>query len=49
MSELVLEYREKEIRVCLSGEIDHHTAKEIREKADAAIISAKPESIALDL
>ena len=49
MFELKTKIEGKTMTVSLCGEIDHHTAKEIREKADAAIISAKPESIALDL
>ena len=35
--------------VTVCGEIDHHTAGDIRTKADAIIMSARPESIALDL
>ena len=32
----------------LSGEIDHHVALPIREKTDAAIISAHPKRVVLD-
>lgn len=33
----------------IEGEIDHHTAKEIRTKVDAIVMSARPKEIALDL
>lgn len=32
----------------LSGEIDHHNAKEIRQKLDKYIISAQPRELAID-
>lgn len=32
----------------LSGEIDHHTAKEMRETIDYALESSLPETLALD-
>jgi len=32
----------------LSGEIDHHNAKEIREKLDSFIISNQPRELAMD-
>lgn len=33
----------------LSGEIDHHNAREIREKLDRYIISAQPDELTMDL
>lgn len=34
--------------VYLSGEIDHHAAKPIRERTDTALIRMKPERLVLD-
>lgn len=36
------------LRVLLKGEIDHHTAKGICEKADVRIIKEKPATVLLD-
>ncbi len=36
------------ITACLSGEIDHHSAAEMREKIDAAIVEHQPSLLVLD-
>jgi stage II sporulation protein AA (anti-sigma F factor antagonist) len=36
------------IKAVLSGEIDHHTAKDIREKIDASIMDIQPQELILD-
>ena len=43
-----IEYKEKEIRVYLSGEIDHHSASLIRASIDDAIIHKHPSLLILD-
>ena len=43
-----IEYRQKEIRVYLSGEIDHHSAALIRASIDDAIIHKHPSLLVLD-
>lgn len=43
-----IEYRQKEIRVYLSGEIDHHSASLIRASIDDAIIHKKPKLLVMD-
>ncbi len=43
-----IEYRQKEIRVMLDGEIDHHSASLIRVSIDQAIIHKKPSLLILD-
>ncbi len=43
-----LEYANKEIRVYLDGEIDHHSASLIRAGIDDAIILRKPSLLVLD-
>ena len=43
-----IEYKEKEIRVFLSGEIDHHSASLIRASIDDAIIHKHPSLLILD-
>lgn len=43
-----IEYKQKEIRVYLSGEIDHHSASLIRASIDDAIIHKKPSLLVLD-
>ena len=43
-----IEYRQKEIRVYLGGEIDHHSASLIRVSIDNAIIHKKPSLLVLD-
>ena len=43
-----IEYRQKEIRVYLSGEIDHHSASLIRASIDDAIIHKHPSLLVLD-
>ncbi|MBR3767984.1 MAG: anti-sigma factor antagonist [Clostridia bacterium] len=39
---------DKSLTVFLSGEIDHHTAGRIREKADSEIIKYSPKELILD-
>lgn len=43
-----IEYRQKEIRVYLDGEIDHHSASLIRISIDDAIICKRPLLLVLD-
>ena len=43
-----IEYKPKEIRVYLSGEIDHHSASLIRASIDDAIIHKHPSLLVLD-
>lgn len=43
-----IEYKKKEIRVYLSGEIDHHSASIIRVSIDDAIIHKRPSLLILD-
>ena len=43
-----IEYKQKEIRVYLSGEIDHHSASLIRASIDDAIIHKKPSMLVMD-
>lgn len=43
-----LEYQEETVRANLSGEIDHHSAKEIREQIDDAISRAIPRKLVMD-
>lgn len=43
-----IEYKQKEIRVFLDGEIDHHSACLIRASIDEAIIHKKPNLLILD-
>ena len=43
-----IEYKDKEISVFLSGEIDHHSASLIRASIDDAIIHKHPSMLTLD-
>ncbi len=43
-----IEYKQKEIRVFLDGEIDHHSASIIRVSIDEAILHKKPNLLVLD-
>lgn len=43
-----IEYKQKEIRVYLDGEIDHHSSSLIRVSIDDAIIHKKPSVLVLD-
>lgn len=38
----------KTVTVLLAGEIDHHTAKGLRQAADDALITRRPEELVLD-
>jgi stage II sporulation protein AA (anti-sigma F factor antagonist) len=44
-----IKYADGELRVELSGEIDHHTAKGLRERIDTAIFLYRAESVVLGL
>ena len=44
----MIDVKEKRLTLCPSGEIDHHTAKAIREEADAAIRRTRPGVIVID-
>lgn len=41
--------RDNKMIIYLSGEIDHHTAREIREGVDRLIITHRPKTFILDL
>jgi len=41
--------REGRLTVTLSGEIDHHSAKDIREAIDRLLVEAHPKALVLDL
>ena len=43
-----LETRENVIVARLEGEIDHHTARELREEIDEAVEQARPRELVLD-
>ena len=47
--EIRAEYKDKVLTVTLSGEIDHHSAKGIREEIDSNIYFYRPEKLELDL
>ena len=38
-----------ELRVSVSGEIDHHSARELRRKIDEGLYYYRPKTVALDL
>ena len=44
-----IEIREDSVLACLSGEIDHHSAAEIRENLDNMIAETRPKSLVLEL
>lgn len=45
---VVMETDENGLVACLGGEIDHHSATEIREKIDRAVETGKPGLLTLD-
>ena len=45
---VAIEYREESLRAALSGEIDHHSAKELRMQIDDAISRAVPQKLIMD-
>lgn len=45
---VTMEYQEESLRAALSGEIDHHSARQLREELDAAISRAIPQELVLD-
>ncbi|MEG1942584.1 MAG: anti-sigma factor antagonist, partial [Angelakisella sp.] len=45
---LRVEHGEKTVTVKLSGEIDHHTAKNLREEIDRCAKSYSPEVLTMD-
>ena len=48
MSEVSLYMKDRELVVKMLPEIDHHSAKKIREAADACIEKERPERVILD-
>lgn len=42
-------YENQELNIKIKGDIDHHSAKRVRELIDAAIFSKKPYKIYMDL
>ena len=48
MQDLRIKKKEDVILCELSGEIDHHTAKAIRQKIDAEILELRPKTVVLD-
>lgn len=49
MSDVVIENKEECMTVFLKGEIDHHTARGLRESIDNAIDRARPKRLYLDM
>lgn len=49
MNELTIERKDNEMTVFLKGEIDHHTARDTRERIDNAIDRFKPRCLFLDM
>lgn len=45
---LTLSHSGDKLTLFLSGEIDHHTSKQIREEADAEILKTHPNEVILD-
>lgn len=45
---VAIEYQEESLRAALSGEIDHHSAKELRMQIDDAITRAVPQKLVMD-
>ena len=43
------EVNQSTLRVSLSGEIDHHTVKSMREEIDSAIMRTSPEVLEIDM
>ncbi len=43
-----IEAAEDTVTACIMGEIDHHSAKEIREEIDSILESAKPATLVMD-
>lgn len=39
---------DEQITVCLTGELDHHSAKQVREEIDRALESNRPNNLVLD-
>ena len=48
MKMLTTAYSDGTLTVFLSGEIDHHTAKQLREETDEAILMKRPKKTVLD-
>jgi len=46
---VTLELRGGELHAALSGEIDHHAARELRRKIDEGLYYYRPKTVALDL
>ena len=45
---VTIEYQEESLRAALSGEIDHHSARELRIQIDDAISRAVPQKLIMD-
>ncbi|MCI8622186.1 MAG: anti-sigma factor antagonist [Provencibacterium sp.] len=45
---VAIEYLDENLRAALSGEIDHHSAKELRAQIDDAITRAVPQKLVMD-
>lgn len=45
---VTIEYRDETVRALLSGEIDHHASKDLRNQIDDAISRAIPQKLVMD-
>ena len=43
-----IQIREEKVQACLSGEIDHHSAAQMREKIDESVIQSGAKTLVLD-
>lgn len=43
-----IQIREEMVQACLSGEIDHHSAAQMREKIDESVIQSGAKTLVLD-
>ena len=43
-----IQIREETVQACLSGEIDHHSAAQMREKIDESVIQSGAKTLVLD-
>lgn len=49
MAQLRFRYTQPVLTACLAGEVDHHSAQQLREAIDAAVLAQTPEKLVLDL
>lgn len=49
MKNIVSEFNQGKLTLSVIGEIDHHSAKEIRREVDAIILDTRPEHVYIDL